>query len=279
MEQAESSPSAPAHHSAIRSKRRDWIEIGIAYALIEAVEWTPRPWQRGLWLIAALGIAFILCRSVDGWAAMGFRTANLWRSAWIIAAAAALSAAAMLISARAHALLMVDGFWVFPETYGAYAIWSAVQQILLQGFFLLRLLRVVPKPWQAALARGCAVFRGAYSQSHPHVAHVHLGIRRLHAFFALSQSLSVNACARFPGNHDRHDYSRPRRAQHARRAGLPELPAAHPFPACAPPIATIATRWRRLLRASPPMLPRGARPARRGRKKFQRSRPAARSAS
>lgn len=135
----------------MRSKRRDWIEIGIAYALIEAVEWTPRPWQRGLWLVAAAGIAFMLWRSFDGWAALGFRTANFWRSAWIVAAAATLSAAAMLISARAHALLRLDGLWVFPETYGAYAVWSAVQQVLLQGFFLLRLLRVIPRPWQAAL--------------------------------------------------------------------------------------------------------------------------------
>jgi membrane protease YdiL (CAAX protease family) len=161
MEHTEPSPPAPGHHLAIRSKRRDWIEISIAYALIEAVEWTPRPWQRGLWLVAALGIAFIFWRSFDGWAAMGFRTANLWRSAWIVAAAAALSAAAMLVSARAHALLMVDGIWVFPETYGAYAVWSAVQQILLQGFFLLRLLRVTSKTWQAALL-ATALFSAAH---------------------------------------------------------------------------------------------------------------------
>jgi membrane protease YdiL (CAAX protease family) len=151
MGNAAASPPAPDHHLPKRSKQRDWIEIGIAYALVEVVEWTPRPWQRGLWLVAALGIAFIFWRSFDGWAAMGFRTANLWRSAWIVAAVAALSAAAMLISARAHALLMVEGIWVFPETYGAYAVWSCVQQILLQGFFLLRLLRVTPRPWQAAL--------------------------------------------------------------------------------------------------------------------------------
>lgn len=151
MEHAAASPPAPGHRFPIRSKRRDLLEIGIAYALIEAVEWTPRPWQRGLWLVAALGIAIMLWRSFDGWAVMGFRARNFWRSAWIIAAAGALSAAAMLVSARAHTLLAVDGLWVFPEIYGAYAVWSAVQQILLQGFFLLRMLRVMPKPWQAAL--------------------------------------------------------------------------------------------------------------------------------
>jgi hypothetical protein len=161
MEHAPALPSVPGHQSSIRSKRRDWIEIGIAYALIEAVEWTPRPWQRLLWLAAALSIAFILWRSFDGWAAMGFRTSNLWRSAWIVPAAAALSAAAMLISARAHTLLMVDGLWVFLETYGAYVVWSGVQQLLLQGFFLLRLLRVMPKPWQAALL-AAALFSSAH---------------------------------------------------------------------------------------------------------------------
>ena len=114
MEHAEPLPPPPGHHLGIRSNRRDWIEIGIAYALIVVVEWTPRPSQRVLWIVAALGIAFILWRSFDGWAALGFRTANLWRSAWIVAAAAALSAAAMLISARAHALLIVDGIWAFP---------------------------------------------------------------------------------------------------------------------------------------------------------------------
>jgi membrane protease YdiL (CAAX protease family) len=134
-----------------QSKRRDWIEIGIGYALIEAVEWTPRPWQRYLWLVAASGIAFLLWRSFEGWAAMGLRRANLDRSLWIAAAAAAVSAVAILLSARARTLLVVDGVWVFPETYGAYAVWSGVQQILLQGFFLLRMLRVLSKPWQAVL--------------------------------------------------------------------------------------------------------------------------------
>ncbi len=127
------------------------MEIGIGYALIQAVEWTPRPWQRSLWLVAALGLVFLLWRSFEGWAAMGLRRTNLRRSLWIVAAAAAVSAAAILLSVHARTLLVLDGVWFFPETYGAYAMWSGVQQILLQGFFLLRMLRVVRKPWQAVL--------------------------------------------------------------------------------------------------------------------------------
>jgi membrane protease YdiL (CAAX protease family) len=141
----EESVSAP-------SKRRDWMEIGVAYVLILAVEWTPRPWQRLLWLVAAAVVVFILIRSLDDWAALGLRVADFGRSLWIVGAALVVAAGAILIAAKMHTLLVVDGSWTLPETFGAYALWTGVQQFLLQGFFLLRLLRVMPRPWQAALA-------------------------------------------------------------------------------------------------------------------------------
>ncbi len=161
MENVTASPDGPGISGIRRIKQRNWIEIIIAFALIEAVEWTPRPWQRWLWAVAALGIGLILWRSFDGWAAMGLRSSNLRRSSWIVAASAFLAAVAVLVSARAHALLMVDGLWAFPETYGAYALWAGVQQTLLQGMFLLRFLRVMPKPWQAVLA-AAALFSSAH---------------------------------------------------------------------------------------------------------------------
>jgi membrane protease YdiL (CAAX protease family) len=133
------------------SKRRDWVEIVVAYALILAVEWTPRPVQRVLWMVAAVGIAVILWRSFDSWKAMGLQAANFGRSLWIAGAALALAVAAVLIAARMHALLLPGGPFNFVGTYFAYAVWTGVQQFLLQGFFLLRLERVVPKAWQAAL--------------------------------------------------------------------------------------------------------------------------------
>ena len=135
-----------------RSRRRDAIEIAVAYALILAVEWTPRPWQRILWIVAAAGIAVILWRSFDGWKAMGLRKANFGRSLWIVGAALVLSGVAIAVAAWKHPLLLPDGLVAFVGTYIAYAVWTGVQQFLLQGFFLLRLLRVMPKPWQAALA-------------------------------------------------------------------------------------------------------------------------------
>jgi len=134
-----------------RSRRRATIEIAVAYGLIMAVEWTPRPLQRVLWLVAAVGLALILWRSFDGWQAMGFRAANFGRSLWIAAAALVLAAVAIAVAARMHTLLVPGGVLAFLATYCAYAVWSGVQQFLLQGVFLLRFLRLIPRPTMAAL--------------------------------------------------------------------------------------------------------------------------------
>ena len=144
-----------------RTKRRDAIEIAVAYTLIMAVEWTPRPLQRVLWLVAAVGLALIVWRSFDGWQAMGFRAANFLRSLWIAAAALALAAVAIVVAARMHTLLVPGGVLAFLATYCAYALWTGVQQFLLQGVFLLRFLRLIPRPAMAALT-AAALFATAH---------------------------------------------------------------------------------------------------------------------
>ena len=152
MEEASASPPSDGKSVSRRSKRRDWIEIAVAYALILSVVWTPRPLQRVLWVVAAVGIIVILWRSLDGWAAMGLRKANLGRSLWIVGAALVLAVTAVVIAARMHTLLLVDRPFPFAGNYLAYAIWAGVQQFLLQGFFLLRFLRAIPNQRLAALA-------------------------------------------------------------------------------------------------------------------------------
>lgn len=125
------------------------------------VEWTPRPLQRVLWLVAAAGIVVIVIRSFDGWQAMGLRTANLGRSLWIAAAALLLAVAAIAAAARLHTLLLPRSPLRFLAMYGAYAVWAGVQQFLLQGVFLLRFLRLMRTPGKAALAAG-ALFAAAH---------------------------------------------------------------------------------------------------------------------
>jgi hypothetical protein len=161
MEPPAASPRVEDHPRCGRGRRRAAIEVAVAFALIMAVEWTPRPLQRVLWLVAALGLALIVWRSFDGWRAMGFRTANFLRALRIAAAALALAAVAIVVAARMHTLHMPDGVLSFLVTYCAYAVWSGVQQFLLQGVFLLRFLRLIPRPSSAALA-AAALFSTAH---------------------------------------------------------------------------------------------------------------------
>lgn len=132
--------------------RRSLIEIVIAYSLIMAVIWTPRPLQRFLWLLAVAGIAAIMCLSFKGLDEMGLRRENFFRSLWVVGAALALSAVAVAAAGAMHTLHVPEGPLHFIKTYWAYAIWTFVQQFLMQCFFLSRFLRILPSPRSAAFA-------------------------------------------------------------------------------------------------------------------------------
>jgi membrane protease YdiL (CAAX protease family) len=154
----------PPSTAPARSKARDLAEILIGYGLIMMVIWTPRAAQRVLWWVAVAGVLAIICLSFDGWAAMGVRRTNLLRSLWIVGAALALSLAAIVIAARLGTLHLPPTLFAFVETYIAYAVWSGVQQFLLQGFFLLRFLRLIPRAWAAALV-AAVLFASAHLPS------------------------------------------------------------------------------------------------------------------
>jgi hypothetical protein len=135
-----------------RSRRRDLIEIAVAYGLILLVIWTPRPWQRLLWWVAAAVIAAITGLSFDGRKAVGLRRANFLRSLWVVGAALLVAAAAVALANSFHTLRLPHTPILLIRNYWAYALWAGVQQFLLQGFFLLRLRRLLPGAPSAALA-------------------------------------------------------------------------------------------------------------------------------
>lgn len=151
----------PDTGAASRRKGRDAAEIAVAYGLILLVIWTPRPWQRFLWVIAAASVVVITCISFDGVKAMGLRGTNFVRSLWIVGAALLLAVAAVAVAARLGTLRMPNGVLAFIATYCAYSVWSGVQQFLLQCFFLLRFLRLIPHQKMAALT-AAALFATAH---------------------------------------------------------------------------------------------------------------------
>ncbi len=136
--------------SKLRSRRRDLLELSGIYALILAVIWTPRPWQAALWVIAAAIVFYIARLSFEGLRPMGLCTANLVRSLWAVAFAMAVAGIAVVFASRLHTLHMPQTPLQFLRRYGLYVLWAAVQQIILQWFFLSRARRLFPDATSAA---------------------------------------------------------------------------------------------------------------------------------
>jgi membrane protease YdiL (CAAX protease family) len=145
----QSNPAVPVHTT---SKRRNLLEFVIGYGLILLVIWTPRPWQQFLYFAAVIYITYVVWASFRSARAMGLRTTNFLRSLWIVGAALLMAAVSIGIAIRLHTLHPIEGPVVFLKRYWGYAIWSFLQQLLLQNFFLRRLLRLIPHAGWAMLA-------------------------------------------------------------------------------------------------------------------------------
>jgi len=151
----------PATSDTTGRTRRDLAELCVGYALVLVVIWTPRPWQRLLYCAAAVFLASVLAISFDGWKSMGLRTANLARSLWVVGVALLGSAFAVALAAHSHTLQWPASPMLFLHRYLGYAIWAILQQVLLQDYFLARLLRLMRRPGSAALA-AAAIFSLAH---------------------------------------------------------------------------------------------------------------------
>ncbi len=147
--------------SKLRSRRRDLLELSGIYALILMVIWTPRPWQAVLWIVASATMMYIAYLSFEGLRPMGLCTANLVRSLWAVAFAMAVAMIAVVLAGRLHTLHMPETPWLFLRHYGLYVLWAAVQQIVLQWFFLSRSLRLLPDATSAA-----ALTAGLFAVAH-----------------------------------------------------------------------------------------------------------------
>jgi len=139
----------------VRGRRRAALELGAGYGLILATIWTPRPQQAWLWWTSVAWIAASSWWLFPGWAAMGFRRGGFVASLWVVVAAGVFSAAALTAAARLHTLHEPHGLARWMLTFGGYTVWSFVQQFLLQGYFLFRFLRLLPRrEWAAVAAAG-----------------------------------------------------------------------------------------------------------------------------
>ena len=140
----------------------DICEVIIGYGLILAVIWTERPMQRWLYWIALAWFAFSFAVPFAGWRALGCSIASFWRSWWVVGGALLLAFAAGMLANSLHTLHHPDGAAGWVKAFGGYAVWAVMQQFLLQGYFLLRLLRILPSRATIAAIIAAAVFALAH---------------------------------------------------------------------------------------------------------------------
>jgi membrane protease YdiL (CAAX protease family) len=133
-----------------RGSSLDVCELIVGFALILAVIWTEQPLQRWLYYAAIGWFSLSILSTFPGWKTMGCCTSGFWRSLWVIAVALLITVTATAIAVCLHTLHHPGGPSEWIETFGGYTIWALTQQFLLQGYFLVRLLRVFPNPTVAA---------------------------------------------------------------------------------------------------------------------------------
>ncbi len=148
----EASTSEDSMTVARPTRRRPLLEFSVGYGLILATIWTPRPFQKWLYLAAVLWIFATTVFSFPGWAAIGFRRGGFLSSMWVVLAALIVAIGAILVAIHLHTLRHPISTRTWVMTFGGYTVWSFVQQFLLQGYFLFRLLRILPRREWAALA-------------------------------------------------------------------------------------------------------------------------------
>jgi membrane protease YdiL (CAAX protease family) len=140
---------------------RPFLELCVGYGLILATIWTPRPLQRWLYLVAVAWVLLTTVASFPGWATMGFRRGGFFASLWVVFSALVVGATAAMFARKLNTLHEPHGLVGWIMTFGGYTVWSFVQQFLLQGYFLFRLLRVLPRREWAALA-AASIFAAAH---------------------------------------------------------------------------------------------------------------------
>ncbi len=131
---------------------RDFIELLVGYSAILGVIWSPERWQPILSpFVLALTLGIVLSRrpSRDE---LGLGWRGLIPSLWILPAAVGLAIVSIFAAAKLgtlHPLYHAD----FPHVAG-YVLWTIYQQILLQDYFMPRLVHLAPTETDAMCLSG-----------------------------------------------------------------------------------------------------------------------------
>lgn len=137
------------------------FEFCTAYFLIMAAIWTLNPWQRFFYWTAIVWVVVTTWIHRPTWRSLGLGLPGLVRSLWVTGAAAILAILAVYIANRVHSLHPLHGPTPLVRHVWGYLIWAVMQQFLLQIYFLLRLMRLLPGKFPPILAAA-----GLFSLAH-----------------------------------------------------------------------------------------------------------------
>ena len=138
--------------SLVKVRSRDSLELAICYGLILSVIWIPNPAQRFLfWIALAWILTTTLIERADA-NTLGLRPSGLRCSLWITAGALFMAGLLVVIARELHTLHTLDGSGSLASHVLAYLLWAFEQQFILQDYFLLRLLRILPNQSTALIA-------------------------------------------------------------------------------------------------------------------------------
>jgi hypothetical protein len=133
-------------------KSRDFLEVAVTYGLVLLAVWAPTPLQVWLGWIILVWVFSATATSAHDARTLGFRPSRPRRSLWVVGIAILAAGFAVWISAQIHTLHPLPiGVPEVGRTW-RYFLWAFVQQFLMQDFFLLRLLRLLPSKTAAVIA-------------------------------------------------------------------------------------------------------------------------------
>lgn len=142
----------------------DLIELAVCYGLILAVIWTPRPQQQILFWVALAWITLTTIFRFPGAATLGLTWPRRKESFWTIAVGfgcGAFVVASAIALGSAHRLTGAGSTWLHAL---GYLLWAFEQQFILQDYFLVRLLRLLPNSRMAVLI-AATLFAAAHTPS------------------------------------------------------------------------------------------------------------------
>jgi hypothetical protein len=137
------------------------VELAICYGLIQLVIWTPEPMHHLLFWFAFTWILATTLVYRPNANTLGLRLSGLQSLLWITAGSLLFAGLLVGIGFELQTLHRLHGAGSLLLHMAGYLLWAFEQQFILQDYFLLRLLRILPTP-SAAVFAAAALFSIAH---------------------------------------------------------------------------------------------------------------------